>query len=137
VLSVAVADCLLNGLDYVDAFHKYFLAYPTAGYGYNFFHWASAGDRLPCNSWGNGAAMRVAPVGHAFDRLEDVLAHAARSAEVTHSHPEGMKGAQATAVAVFLARRGKSKRQIKDYVEGTFDYNLSRTLDELSPAVHL
>ena len=78
VLTVAVAECLLTGSSYVDAFHEYFLAYPNAGYGYNFFHWASSGDRRPYNSWGNGAAMRVSAVGHAFDRLEDVLAHAAR-----------------------------------------------------------
>jgi len=71
VLAVAVADCLLNGLQYVDAFHEYFSAYPHAGYGYNFFHWASSGERNPYNSWGNGAAMRVPAVGHAFDRLED------------------------------------------------------------------
>jgi ADP-ribosylglycohydrolase len=131
VLAVAVADCLLNGLDYVDAFHKYFMAYPNAGYGYNFFHWASRGDRNPYNSWGNGAAMRVPAVGHAFDRLEDVLAEAARSAEVTHNHPEGVKGAQATAAAVFLARRGQSKRDIKEALEHMFSYDLGQALDAL------
>jgi ADP-ribosylglycohydrolase len=99
VLAVAVADCLLNGLPYVDAFHDYFLSYPNAGYGLRFFHWANAGRRDPYNSFGNGAAMRVPAVGHAFDTLEEVLAEAARSAEVTHNHPEGIKGAQATAVA--------------------------------------
>ena len=106
VLAVAVADCLLNGRDYVDTFHEYFLAYPNAGYGFRFFHWASAGSREPYNSWGNGSAMRVPPVGHAFSSLEDVLTQAARSAEVTHNHPEGVKGAQATAAAIFMARRG-------------------------------
>lgn len=134
VLTVAVADCLLNGFNYVDAFHEYFLAYPNAGYGYNFFHWASSGDRRPYNSWGNGAAMRVSAVGHAFDRLEEVLAHAAGAAEVTHNHPEGIKGAQATAVAVFLARQGEGKRQIKDSIERMFGYNLSQVLDVLRPA---
>jgi ADP-ribosylglycohydrolase len=93
VLSVAVADCLLNGLDYVEAFHEYFLAYPNAGYGLRFFHWASAGRRDSYNSYENGSAMRVSPVGHAFDTLNDVLAEATRSAEVTHNHPEGIKGA--------------------------------------------
>jgi ADP-ribosylglycohydrolase len=133
VLTLAVADCLLNGLDYVDTFHEYFLAYPTAGYGYNFFHWASSGDRHPYNSWGNGAAMRVSAVGHAFDRLEDVLAQAARSAEVTHNHPEGVKGAQATAVAVFLARQGKSKHEIKVAVEAMFGYDLNEPLEVIRP----
>jgi ADP-ribosylglycohydrolase len=64
VLATAVADCLLNGLEYIDTFHEYFLAYPTAGYGLRFFHWASSGERNPYNSWGNGSAMRVAPIGH-------------------------------------------------------------------------
>jgi ADP-ribosylglycohydrolase len=134
VLTVAVADCLLNGRDYVDAFHEYFLIYPNAGYGSSFFHWANSGDRRPYNSWGNGAAMRVSAVGHAFDRSEDVLAHAASSAAVTHNHPEGIKGAQATAVAVFLARRGHSKRQIRDSTGQMFGYNLGQELDVLRPA---
>jgi ADP-ribosylglycohydrolase len=133
VLAVAVADCLLNDLNYVDAFHEYFRAYPNAGYGYNFFHWASSGDRNPYNSWGNGAAMRVSAVGHAFDRLDDVLAEAARSAEVTHNHPEGVKGAQATAAAVFFARGGQSKRSIKQALEQMFGYDLGQPLDVIRP----
>jgi len=111
VPAVAVADCVLNGHHYVDAFHEYVRAYPNAGYGFNFFRWASSGDRNPYNSWGNGAAMRMSAIGHAFDRLEDVLAEAARSAEVTHNHPEGVKGAQATAAAVFLARPRSEQRR--------------------------
>jgi ADP-ribosylglycohydrolase len=102
---------MLNGHHYVDAFHEYVRAYPNAGYGFNFFRWASSGDRNPYNSWGNGAAMRMSAIGHAFDRLEDVLAEAARSAEVTHNHPEGVKGAQATAAAVFLARPRSEQRR--------------------------
>src|SRR5215471_13551787 len=133
VLTVAVADCLLNGSSYVDAFHEYFLAYPNAGYGYSFFHWASSGNRRPYNSWGNGAAMRVSAVGHAFDRFEDVLAHAERSAEVTHNHPEGIRGAQATAAAVFLARQGESKPHIKGLIERMFGYDLNQRLDVLRP----
>ena len=133
VLTVAVADCLMNGLDYVDAFHEYVLAYPDAGYGLRFFQWASSRSRLPYNSWGNGSAMRVAPVAYAFDSLEEVRAHAARSAEVTHNHPEGIKGAQATAVAVFLARRGESKATIKTSLQRAFGYNLNQRLDDLRP----
>jgi ADP-ribosylglycohydrolase len=133
VLTVAVADCLMNGREYVDAFHDYFLAYPSAGYGYRFFHWASSGSRSPYNSWGNGSAMRVAPVGYAFDSLEDVLIHAARSAEVTHNHPEGVKGAQATAAAVFMARRGETKRTMKSSLEHMFGYDLDRCLDDIRP----
>src|SRR5262249_58582719 len=97
VLSVAVADCVLHDLDYVEAFHRYFLAYPMAGYGLRFFEWASAGNRQPYHSWGNGSAMRVAPIGHAFGSLQEVLTEAAKSAAVTHNHHEGIKGAQATA----------------------------------------
>jgi ADP-ribosylglycohydrolase len=133
VLTVAVADCLMNGSSYVDAFHEYFRAYPNAGYGYNFFRWASSGNRMPYNSWGNGAAMRVSAVGYAFDRLEDVLAQAALSAEVTHNHPEGIKGAQATALAVFLARSGESKRHIKDSIERMFGYDLNGVIEVLRP----
>lgn len=131
VLAVAVADCLLNGLDYVDAFHDYFSTYPNAGYGFRFFQWASAGNRNPYNSYGNGSAMRVAAVGHAFDSLDEVLGQAARSAEVTHNHPEGIKGAQATAAAVFMARRGETKSRIKHVLEQKFGYNLAERLDDL------
>ena len=134
VLAVAVADCLLHGLNYVDAFHQYFFAYPNAGYGFGFWEWASAGRRDPYNSYGNGSAMRVPAVGYAFDSLNDVLAEAARSAEVTHNHPEGIKGAQATAAAVFMARRGESKPHLKQSLEGLFGYDLSNSVDTLRQA---
>jgi ADP-ribosylglycohydrolase len=133
VLAVAVADCLLNGLNYVDAFHEYFLAYPNAGYGFRFLHWASGGRRDPYNSYGNGSAMRVPAVGYAFESLDEVLAEAARSAEVTHNHPEGVKGARATAAAVFMARRGETKRRMKDSLQEMFGYDLSASVDELRP----
>lgn len=133
VLAVAVADCLLNRTKYVDAFHEYFNAYPNAGYGFRFFHWAERGDRGPYNSFGNGSAMRVPAVAYAFDSLDEVLAEAARSAEVTHNHPEGIKGAQATAAAIFMARRGETKGRIKQSLEGMFGYNLSEPLDDIRP----
>ena len=134
VLAVAVADCLLHSRNYVDAFHDYFLAYPNAGYGRRFFHWASEGRRDPYNSYGNGSAMRVPAVAYAFESLDDVLAEAERSAEVTHSHPEGIKGAQATAAAVFMARRGEPKRRIRDSLRDMFGYDLSATVHELRPS---
>jgi ADP-ribosylglycohydrolase len=133
VLAVAVADCLLTGSEYVDAFHEYFLAYPMAGYGLRFLDWAKAGNRQPYNSYGNGSAMRVPAVGYAFDFLDDVLAQAERSAAVTHSHPEGVKGAQATAAAVFMARQGETKARIKDSLEHMFGYDLSGQLDAIRP----
>lgn len=131
VLSVAVADRLLHGGDYVDLFHDYFHAYPQAGYGGTFIQWALLRQREPYNSWGNGSAMRVSPVGFACDSLEEVLAEAKRSAEVTHNHPQGIIGAQATAAAVFLARSGKNKPEIKAYIESAFGYNLDARLDDI------
>lgn len=133
VLTVAVAECLLRGRDYVDGLHDYFHAYPDAGYGGTFFLWASSRRREPYQSWGNGSAMRVSPVAYAGTTLDDVLAEAKRSAEVTHDHAEGIRGAQATAAAIFLARTGSTKEQIRQYVAGHFDYFLDETLDEMRP----
>jgi ADP-ribosylglycohydrolase len=131
VLTVAVAECLLHGRDYVDAFHDYFAAYPNAGYGLKYYDWARASNREPYNSWGNGSAMRVAPVAWAFDSLDAVMMEAQRSAMVTHNHPEGVKGAQAAAMAVYLARNGESKRGIRTAIERRFGYDLSQRLDDL------
>ena len=133
VLTVAVADCLLHGRDYIDAFHDYFHAYPDAGYGGTFALWASCRRREAYNSWGNGSAMRVSPIAYVATTLEEVLAEAKRSAEVTHNHEHGIRGAQATAAAVFLARTGSSKEEIRRYTEETFGYSLAETLDELRP----
>ncbi|MBR5684626.1 MAG: ADP-ribosylglycohydrolase family protein [Muribaculaceae bacterium] len=107
--------------------------YPDRGYGGRFAHWIHDGDPQPYNSFGNGSAMRVSPVGYYANTLEEALELAQISAEVTHNHPEGIKGAQATAAAIFLARQGKTKREIRQYVEKTFKYDLSRTLEEIRP----
>jgi ADP-ribosylglycohydrolase len=107
--------------------------YPNRGYGGRFANWICDKDPQPYNSYGNGSAMRVSPVGYYAQSLEEALALAKVSAEVTHNHPEGITGAQATAAAIFLARCGKSKQEIRDYVAQTFDYDLSRTLDEIRP----
>jgi ADP-ribosylglycohydrolase len=120
-------------LDYVDAFHRYAAAYPDAGYGLRFATWVRCGEREPYNSWGNGSAMRVPAVAYAFDSMTDVLTEAARSAMVTHNHPEGIKGAQATATAVFMARTGRSKSDIRTSLERMFGYNLSLPLDDIRP----
>lgn len=133
VLSVAVADCLLHGTAYVDAFHAYFRAYPHSGFGGMFLQWAAAGRRDPYNSFGNGSAMRVAAVGHAFESMDEVLAEAKRSADVTHNHPEGVRGAQATAAAIFLARTGKDKHEIRESLQQMFGYNLQQRLDDIRP----
>lgn len=136
VLTVAVAESLLRQRDYVDAFHDYFHAYPDAGYGTTFYLWASSGRREPYNSWGNGSAMRVSPVAYLGPTLEDVLAEATRSAEVTHNHEQGIRGARATAAAIFLARAGAGKDEIRRYTEEQFDYFLDETLDQLRPTYH-
>ncbi len=133
VLTVAVADCVLRGRDYVDALHEYFHAYPSAGYGGTFLFWAMRRQREPYNSWGNGSAMRVSPVAYAANTLQEVLAEAKRSAAVTHDHAQGIRGAQATAAAVFIARSGGSKDEIRRYVETQFDYFLNETLNDLRP----
>lgn len=133
VLTVAVADCLLHGRDYVETFHDYFHAYPDAGYGGTFCLWALSRRRTPYQSWGNGSAMRVSPVAWAFDNLDEVLHRAKESARVTHNHPEGVKGAQATAAAIFLARRGVAKWELREELERRFHYDLSFTLDDVRP----
>ncbi len=131
VLTVAVAERILRGGSYTDLFHDYFHAYPLAGYGGSFIRWAGYRNRDPYNSWGNGSAMRVSPVGFASDTLGQVLAQARESAEATHNHPEGVRGAQATATAVFLARTGHTKAEIKSHIEREFGYNLSDRLDDI------
>ena len=133
VMTVAVADSIINKRDYAPTLQDYGRRYPHAGYGGMFMRWLSSSDPQPYNSFGNGSAMRVSPVGFAYNSLEEVEEEARRSAEITHNHQEGIKGAQATAAAVYLARRGESKDQIKKYIEDTYEYNLSRTLKEIRP----
>jgi hypothetical protein len=103
VLTVAVADAILSGGSYVDAIRRMGRGYPGAGYGGAFSRWLQADAPQPYNSWGNGAAMRVSPVGFAFATEEEVLHQARLTAEITHNHPEGIKGAQAMALAIYLA----------------------------------
>ncbi len=133
VLTVAVADALLTDGDYVRAFHQYFARHPGRGFGANFADWAASRRTFAYGSYGNGAAMRVSPVAWAEDSLASVLAEAKRSAAVTHDHPEGMKGAMATAAAIFLARTGEGKDRIRSYLSERFDYSLERSLDAIRP----
>lgn len=135
IMTVAVADWLLNGGDLAKVMQRYGreYPYPTGGYGGRFSGWLREKDPLPYNSWGNGSAMRVSAVGWMFDSLEKTLEVAKETAIVTHNHPEGIKGAQATAAAIYLARTGKSKQDIKQYIETAFSYDLGRTCDEIRP----
>jgi len=133
VLTVALADAILSGEDYIDKMHAYASRYPNAGYGGNFARWVRAKEREPYNSFGNGAAMRISPVGFAYDTLEETLYQAQYFTALTHNHPEGIKGGCAVAAAIYLCCTGKTKMEVKDYVEETFGYNLGRTLEEIRP----
>jgi ADP-ribosylglycohydrolase len=143
VMTVAVAEALLDsraeeGDEVIrrriaERMQRWGRRYPNAGYGARFIWWLRQSAPKPYNSWGNGSAMRVSAAGWLYDDLATVLRMAKLSAEVTHDHPEGIKGAQATAAAIFLARTGSTKAEIKQYITETFGYNLSRTCDEIRP----
>ena len=146
VMTAAVAEAFLETDDIADEnalyarlvqkMKKWGERYPHAGYGIRFSRWLRDRFPEPYNSFGNGSAMRVSPVGWLFDDLDKTLAMAELSAEVTHNHPEGIKGAQATAAAIYLARTGSTKAEIKAYIEENFQYDLSRTCDEIRPGYH-
>jgi ADP-ribosylglycohydrolase len=131
VLSVALADSILNNTSYIKKVKEYYRLYPGRGYGGSFNMWAASEDLLPYNSYGNGSAMRVSPVGWVYNTLEEVLMKAKQSAEITHNHPEGIKGAQAAAAAIFLLKNGSSKEEVKSYIEDKFNYNLNFNFREL------
>jgi ADP-ribosylglycohydrolase len=133
VLTVAVADVVLEGGDYGAALCRWGNRYPQAGYGGLFRAWLERPGTAPYGSFGNGSAMRVSPVAWAFDTADDVLREAQRSAAPTHDHPEGVKGAQATALGVFLARTGASKETVREEIAARFGYDLDATCDEIRP----
>lgn len=145
VLTVAVAEVILNAqsfsdntkyidqFQYIQTFKSYYHDYPEVSYNEPFRAWAKSDSTEPFNGFNSGAAMRVSPIASAFDDLEVVIIEAEASAEVTHNHPEGIKAAQATATAIFLAMRGFDKEYIKKHIETKYHYNLSKTLDEIRP----
>lgn len=143
VMTIAVAEGLMRaGLDadaenikheVIWAMKTWGRKYPSAGYGNKFIWWIMLDDENPYGSFGNGSAMRVSSVGWLYDTIERTREVARLTAEVTHNHPEGIKGAEATAAAIFLARMNKSKEEIKQYITDEFGYDLSRTLDEIRP----
>jgi len=133
VLTVAVADAILSGRSYLESTLQIGRHYPESGYGGLFFHWLHSDDPQPYNSWGNGSAMRVSPVGFAFDAETEVLDEARKTAEISHNHPEGIKGAQAVAFAVYLARMGYGKEVIRTEISRRFGYDLHRTVDDIRP----
>lgn len=143
VMTVAVADALLASYGQSDddirnalvySMRRWGRKYPDAGYGGRFRWWLSASSPKPYNSFGNGSAMRVSSAGWLYDTLEETRHAAKLTSEVTHNHPEGIKGAEATASAVFMARTGSPKKEISGYIISEFGYDLSRTADEIRPA---
>jgi ADP-ribosylglycohydrolase len=140
ILTVAIADWLMNdgtfsaneAANYLRRYAENFHC-PIGGYGRGFMTWVKGKKNIPNNSYGNGAAMRVSAAGWVSNTVEETLEVAKRSAEITHSHPEGMKGAQATATAIFLARSGRTKDEIRNNIEEMFGYDLNRTCDDIRP----
>ncbi len=133
VLTVAIADATLTGKSYREALWEWGGQYPNAGYGASFINWLRSLDPQPYDSWGNGAAMRVCPIGYVYDTAEKVIDEAEKSALVSHSHREGVNAAQAVALAVFLARSGLSKRDIKHELSHFSGYDLERSLCDIRP----
>ena len=145
VMTIAVAEALLDfrfredediKACLVESMRKWGKKYPDAGYGRKFYHWLRARHPEPYGSYGNGSAMRVSSAGWLFDTLAETRHMARLTAEVTHNHPEGIKGAEATASAIFLARTGHSKDEIRDYIVREFGYDLSRTCNQIRPGYY-
>lgn len=147
VMTLAVCEALLKvGQDatvkeiedaVITSMQSWGRRYPHEGYGGYFRRWLTARHPEPYNSFGNGSAMRVSAAGWLYDSLEKTRVVAKATANVTHNHPEGIKGAEATASAIFMARNGSSKEEIKKYIENEFHYDLNRTLDEIRPSYHM
>ncbi len=146
VMTVAVAEALMHAGKHPDiadvhklaaaSMKKWGRAYPDAGYGGSFYRWLIGWNTKPYNSWGNGAAMRTSAVGWLYEDVVETRRYAKAVSEVTHNHPEGIKGAEAVSAAIFLARNGASKTDIRRYTEQEFGYDLSRTCDEIRPFYH-
>lgn len=146
VMTAAVAEALLKAgkeageetvkKELISSMKKWGQKYPNAGYGARFIGWVLSEDPKPYGSYGNGSGMRVSPVGWLYPTLERTREVARWTAEVTHNHPEGVKGAESVAAAIFMARNGASKENIRDYIVREFDYDLNRTLDEIRPGYY-
>lgn len=143
VMTIAVADALLQAGPEADdtttcellikSMKKWGQKYPNAGYGARFYHWVLSDDPKPYGSYGNGSAMRVSAAGWLYGTLEKTLEVAEWTAKVTHNHPEGIKGARATAGIIFLARNGATKEEIRRFAVEEIGYDLSRSCDEIRP----
>lgn len=142
VMTLAIADALMSVKDRNDEnevksmiirkMKEYGRRYRYVGYGHVFNKWLISESDKPYGSYGNGSAMRVSAIGYMYDNLEDTIRAARWSAEVTHNHIEGIKGATATAAIIFLARKGKDKKYISEYIKNNYDYNIDTSLDDVS-----
>lgn len=132
VLTIAVADAIINNKDFGKTIKKYAIDYPKRGYGLKFYEWIHSNSLKPYGSYGNGSAMRVSSVGFYSNTIKEVLEKAKQSAEVTHNHYEGIIGAQAVALSIFLAKTNHTKKEIKTEIETRFGYNLNRTIKNIS-----
>lgn len=133
VLTIALADSIVNNIPYADNLRKYYRLYPDAGYGLRFREWCEDPSMKAYNSFGNGAAMRISPVGYAYNDIDTIVMKAKEFADVTHNHIEGVKGARATALSIFFARSGYSKQNIKDTIGMMFGYDLDKHVDDIRP----
>jgi ADP-ribosylglycohydrolase len=133
VLTLATMAAIINQKSYTETYQLFGRNYPHRGYGGHFRLWIHSENPEPYNSWGNGSAMRVSPVGWYGNSLDEVMAEAKKTAEVTHNHSEGIKGAQSTAAAIYMARTGETKDKIKKFVMDTFGYDLNRKIDDIRP----
>ena len=143
VMTIAVAEALMDSgknpdekdvkKRLINGFKAWGIMYPFAGYGGRFHRWLFSDETKPYGSYGNGSAMRVSAAGWLYNTMDMTRKVARWTADVTHNHPEGIKGAEATAAAIFLARTGKSKQEIKDYIQKAFGYDLERTCDQIRP----
>ncbi len=136
VLTVAVMDALLNGMDYRHSLQQYGLKYPGRGYGATLLRWMRQENPQPYHSWNNGAALRISPVGHACRTINETLEESRKCAGVSHNHPDGIKGAQAVAACVFLAKNGRTKEEIRSYIESSFRYDLQRRISDIRPGYY-
>ena len=133
VLTIAIAKALLDNTSYNQSLYQFARAYPNRGYGSTFIRWFTSSNPQSYNSFGNGSAMRVSPIGFMAQSREWALSEAEKSASVTHNHPEGIKGAQAIALAIYLARQGASKDEIREQLTLQIGYDLSRSYEDIQP----
>lgn len=133
VLTIAVADSILNNIGFAEAYHKWGNKYIDVGFSSRFREWLESDGLESRESQGNGSAMRVSPCAWVSDNLDEVLELAEKSAICTHNHPEAIRGAKAVALAIFLARKGSSKEEIKDNIEETIGYDLNKKIEEFRP----